>query len=90
MKSNVRNDAGSPMTVLQLQSTITCPHCGQQEEMIMPVNACLFFHECAGCHETLRPRSGDCCVFCSYGSVPCPQMQGGRAEYRSEPMRPRQ
>ncbi|MGH6968533.1 MAG: GDCCVxC domain-containing (seleno)protein [Stellaceae bacterium] len=23
----------------------------------------------------LRPKSGTCCVFCSYGSVPCPPTQ---------------
>ena len=23
----------------------------------------------------LRPRSGDCCVFCSYGTVKCPPIQ---------------
>ncbi|HEX6268144.1 MAG TPA: GDCCVxC domain-containing (seleno)protein [Burkholderiales bacterium] len=23
----------------------------------------------------LAPRAGDCCVFCSYGDVPCPPIQ---------------
>ncbi|HEV8330350.1 MAG TPA: GDCCVxC domain-containing (seleno)protein [Steroidobacteraceae bacterium] len=23
----------------------------------------------------LRPKRGDCCVFCSYGSVKCPPIQ---------------
>ena len=41
----------------------------------MPTDACLFFHECAGCGALLRPKAGDCCVFCSYGSVPCPPRQ---------------
>lgn len=46
----------------------------------MPADACLFFHECAACHTRLRPKAGDCCVFCSYGSAPCPPVQadGGR------------
>ena len=43
----------------------------------MPTDACLFFHECAGCRALLRPKAGDCCVFCSYGSVPCPPIQAG-------------
>ena len=43
----------------------------------MPTDACLFFHECAGCRVLLRPKAGDCCVFCSYGSVPCPPIQAG-------------
>ena len=43
----------------------------------MPTDACRFFHECAACKVLLRPSAGDCCVFCSYGSVVCPPMQGG-------------
>jgi hypothetical protein len=62
-------------TDLILQSTLTCPHCGHQSTETMPTDACLFFHECAGCGELLRPRPGDCCVFCSWGSVPCPPIQ---------------
>jgi hypothetical protein len=62
-------------TVVKLFSTITCPHCGHRERQRMPTDACLYFHECAGCGERLRPRSGDCCVFCSYGDVPCPPIQ---------------
>lgn len=41
----------------------------------MPENACLFFWKCQRCGELLRPRKGDCCVFCSYGNVPCPPVQ---------------
>jgi hypothetical protein len=25
----------------------------------------------------LRPKTGDCCVFCSYGDMKCPPMQSG-------------
>jgi hypothetical protein len=41
----------------------------------MPTDACLFFYECSQCKALLRPKRGDCCVFCSYGSVPCPPVQ---------------
>jgi len=41
----------------------------------MPLDACRFFHECKGCGTVLRPQPGDCCVFCSYGNVPCPPVQ---------------
>ena len=58
-----------------LQSTITCPKCGHQSEETMPTNACLFFYDCPACHVQLKPMAGDCCVFCSYGSVPCPPIQ---------------
>ncbi|HQU19657.1 MAG TPA: GDCCVxC domain-containing (seleno)protein [Fimbriimonadaceae bacterium] len=27
--------------------------------------------ECVACGAVSRPLSGDCCVFCSYGDVPC-------------------
>lgn len=65
-----------------LESTITCPHCGYQQEEIMPTNACQWFYDCASCKTVLRPKPGDCCVYCSYGSVACPPVQaspGGSA-----------
>jgi hypothetical protein len=62
-----------------LQSRITCPKCGAQSEETMPTNACLFFYDCPACHAPLKPLEGDCCVFCSYGSVPCPPMQTGES-----------
>ena len=34
---------------------------------------------CAGCGALLTPKAGHCCVFCSYGSVPCPPVQDARA-----------
>ena len=41
----------------------------------MPLDACLYFHPCPGCGVVMRPRPGDCCVFCSYGDAPCPPRQ---------------
>jgi len=41
----------------------------------MPTDSCLFFHECEACKALLRPNPGDCCVFCSFGSVKCPPIQ---------------
>jgi hypothetical protein len=38
----------------------------------MPTTFCQFFYECTSCHELLNAKEGDCCVFCSYGDVPCP------------------
>jgi hypothetical protein len=58
-----------------LNSTITCPHCGHQKEETMPGNACQFFYECEQCKTILKPKAGDCCVFCSYANVPCPSVQ---------------
>ncbi|MGE4172166.1 MAG: GDCCVxC domain-containing (seleno)protein [Methylocystis sp.] len=60
---------------MQLQSTITCPQCRHQTTETMPTDACQYFYECKGCGVLLKPRAGDCCVFCSYGSIPCPPIQ---------------
>jgi hypothetical protein len=57
------------------QSTITCPVCGTSKAETMPADACQYFYECIGCATLLRPKPGDCCVFCSYGSVQCPPIQ---------------
>jgi hypothetical protein len=57
------------------ESTITCPKCGHRAAERMPTDACQFFYVCQGCGERLKPLPGDCCVFCSYGSVPCPPVQ---------------
>lgn len=62
-----------------LESVLTCPHCGFAKQETMPTDACLYFYECTNCKILLKPKLGDCCVFCSYGSVKCPpiQMQRG-------------
>src|SRR5712692_901411 len=60
-----------------LQSKITCPKCGTAKTETMPTDACQFFYACTGCGTMLRPKPGSCCVFCSYGSVPCPPIQEG-------------
>lgn len=57
------------------QSVITCPACGKSATEPMPLDACIYFYECTGCRTLLRPKPGDCCVFCSFGSVKCPPVQ---------------
>lgn len=69
-----RNEANSP-TKVQLLSTITCPECGNKKVEEMPTNACQFFYECENCKAVLKPKKGDCCVYCGYGSVACPPIQ---------------
>jgi hypothetical protein len=64
---------------LILTSTITCPHCGHAKAEAMPADACQFFYDCEGCGRALRPKAGDCCVFCSFGTAPCPPVQVARA-----------
>jgi hypothetical protein len=60
---------------MQLESVLTCPQCSFQSTEPMPTDACQFFYVCRGCGQKLKPLPGDCCVFCSYGSVPCPPIQ---------------
>jgi hypothetical protein len=57
------------------RSTITCPHCGMAKVETMPANSCQVRYECTECGTMLQAKPGDCCVFCSYGSVPCPPIQ---------------
>lgn len=60
---------------MQLESTLVCPLCSFEKTERMPEDACQFFYECESCKTVLKPKQGDCCVYCSYGSVPCPPIQ---------------
>ncbi|AOW11259.1 GDCCVxC domain-containing (seleno)protein [Flavobacterium gilvum] len=62
---------------VELKSTLTCPNCGHKKDEMMPTDACQFFYECENCNTVLRPKQGDCCVFCSYGNIKCPPIQAG-------------
>jgi hypothetical protein len=69
---------------MQLISTITCPQCGHRSAETMPTDACRVLYECKGCGALVRPKPGDCCVFCSYGDVQCPPVQeAGSREHSS-------
>jgi hypothetical protein len=60
---------------VQTKSVLTCPACGASSEEEMPLDACVYYHECRGCGKLLKPNRGHCCVFCSFGTVKCPPMQ---------------
>jgi len=62
---------------MQLESVIRCPECGFEKKETMPEDSCRYFYECTNCKKLLKPKAGDCCVFCSYGSVDCPPVQEG-------------
>jgi hypothetical protein len=64
---------------VELISVITCPECSHVESETMPTNACQWFYDCKGCGVLLKPKTGDCCVYCSYGTVACPPIQEGDA-----------
>ncbi|WP_237212634.1 GDCCVxC domain-containing (seleno)protein [Ruegeria lacuscaerulensis] len=62
-----------------LESKLTCPECGHVEVETMPTDACQWYYECKSCAVVLRPLEGDCCVYCSYATVPCPPVQLGHS-----------
>lgn len=68
--------------MIERASEINCPKCGHTVEESMPETSCQVFYLCGHCGTTLHPKLGDCCVYCSYGSVPCPpvQQEGGRGD----------
>ncbi|HEY8260431.1 MAG TPA: GDCCVxC domain-containing (seleno)protein [Methylosinus sp.] len=68
---------------MKRRSIITCPNCGHRTAETMPTDACQFFHECRGCGVLLKPRAGDCCVFCSYGDERCPPSQDAKEHGRA-------
>lgn len=63
--------------ILIFQSVITCPHCGHSKKETMPHDSCQFFYECENCKKVFKPNQGDCCVYCSFGTVKCPSIQAG-------------
>jgi hypothetical protein len=60
---------------VQIEARLTCPECGAVQVVEMPRDACQYFYTCTNCEALLRPKPGDCCVFCSYADVPCPPKQ---------------
>lgn len=60
---------------MKLESIITCPECGFKKEERMPENYCQILYQCTNCGVVLKPKKGDCCVYCSYGTVKCPPLQ---------------
>lgn len=68
----------APSASVATMSELTCPLCNHVSLEHMPEDACRFFFTCSSCGNLLKPKSGDCCVFCSYGSIPCPPIQCAR------------
>jgi len=48
---------------MQIESTITCPHCRHSKTEFMLTDQCLYYYQCEFCGEMLRPNFGDCCMF---------------------------
>ena len=71
-----------------MNSVITCPNCGHEAEETMPTDACQYFFDCPNCASVLKPKADDCCVFCSYGTVPCPPVQAAQSGNVNDSKRP--
>lgn len=69
------NATSTPNSTLRTTSEITCPHCGVYPSEEMPSEARIYYFKGSVCGAVLTPEAGDCCAFCSYGSVPCPPVQ---------------
>ncbi|WP_228550680.1 GDCCVxC domain-containing (seleno)protein [Endozoicomonas sp. OPT23] len=67
------------------QSTVTCNNCGHNEPETMPQDACVYLYECRSCRTLMTPQAGDCCIFCSRGSHPCPTSQRESKSYYAMP-----
>jgi hypothetical protein len=64
--------AGDSAHKKPIKSVITCPKCGHKKEEVVPDDHCLIVYTCSHCKARITPKKGDCCVFCSYGTVKCP------------------
>ncbi len=56
-------------------ANLICPECGKSQTAEMPLDACQFFYKCIHCGIMIKPKKGDCCVFCSYADTKCPSKQ---------------
>ena len=59
----------------RLESTVQCPECGFRSIERMPTDYCLVRYGCKNCGYIMTPTEGKCCIFCSFGDVPCPSVQ---------------
>lgn len=60
---------------LELWSVLRCPTCGYEEPLRMPMRGRVLRYACGQCDAEFAPEGTACCVFCGYGSVPCPRKQ---------------
>ena len=62
-------------TTISNTSEITCPKCNYKTVEILPTDVCVIRYTCTKCKTELTPKTGDCCVYCTYGSHKCPSKQ---------------
>jgi len=57
-----------------IQVTLTCPHCHVIEVISVVASDSKQFHQCAHCYLPYGASKNDCCILCSFGDVPCSQV----------------
>ncbi|MCW3076432.1 MAG: hypothetical protein JWO32_1041 [Bacteroidetes bacterium] len=60
---------------IKIKSVVVCPVCKFKRELFMAANHFLKVYECEECNALLKTDKKQCCIFCSYGSVPCIPVQ---------------
>lgn len=68
------------MRHIEMSSILTCPKCGYIKSEEMPTERHQRFYACKNCNLVIMPKHGSCCVFCSYGNIPCPSAQKKRPQ----------
>ena len=63
------------MEQVTTRAVLTCPKCNAEHRADMTMDVCQHFYKCQKCGEMLKPKEGDCCVFCSYADTKCPTKQ---------------
>src|SRR5258706_13045401 len=64
-----------------LESIIRCPVCGWKTQETMPTDACQWAYQCQACNVLIKPKAGDCCVYCSDGTEKRPPVQQSASCY---------
>jgi threonine synthase len=80
IKSNIDSFEETGRTRIKTKTNLTCPKCGHVQSVEMPTDACQISYKCINCNALLEPKSGNCCVFCSYAEDPCPPKQKSRRQ----------
>jgi hypothetical protein len=60
---------------LVLVCSLTCPSCAATFSTDMPETETVDELACPSCGTVVVPDPGECCVFCSHGTMPCPIAQ---------------
>jgi hypothetical protein len=61
--------------IVSPKSTISCPVCKTKETLVIPGEVPLRRYLCPVCLTWLAPKKGDHCIFDSYGSQHCQEIQ---------------